>query len=199
MCHKFFFLMSFWVTLAAHAQEPANILNTATQKQVMLSSSVNEVLKKWDPNFSIYEISMFAPSVVKLYKGPKDGLPMAILGDFNGDQKQDIALMGKSLDKEKVVILIAKNNSFTAVQVHSQQAPDPLQNQIESASGVEQGLSFYLSLLSSAELKVKSNQDLIKPDALQLENYLGTTSAYYLKPNRKKSFDVVEYKGIIKK
>jgi hypothetical protein len=76
---------------------------------------------------------------------------------------------------------------------------DPTASFIQTKNAeTESGLSIYLSLLKSKELRFKKNlSHAHKPDALQLENFGGATSAYYLKSVGKNKFEVKEYKGMI--
>ncbi len=186
---------------SSFANTTTAIVNTKETKKILIGDEAKKVLKKWDPDFVVYDIDAFPATVVNLFKeDAANNLPMAVLADFNGDQKQDIALLGfnQKKNKEKVIILVAKDKSYQVVEVREKEYIKPTASSIETENGTEYGLSFYLSMMKSSELKFKNNlTSKYKPDALQLENYAGQTSAYYLKPNSKKSFDIKEYKGLV--
>lgn len=188
------------IVLIAHlADAGVQLKNTPTEKRVQLDQQALEVLKKWDPEFQVFDVDSYPRTVVTLFKGASQELPMAILADFNGDQKQDIALMGHNKKKERIVILVADHNSYVPVEVKSRDYKDPTTSFIQTENAeTESGLSIYLSLLKSKEIRFKKNQSYaFKPDALQLENFGGATSAYYLKSVGKNKFEVKEYKGMI--
>jgi hypothetical protein len=181
------------------SQAGVQLKNTPTEKKVILDKEALSVLKKWDPNFTVFQLNNYPRTVVNLFSDAKQELPMAILADFNGDHQKDIALMGHNKTKERIVILVAQKNSYVAVEVRSRTYTDPASSFINTDEKKrEKGLGFYLSLLSSQDLRfAKNTKRTFKPDALQLENYGGETSAYYLKHLGKNKFEVKEYKGII--
>lgn len=187
---SFFFYLS---------QAGVQLKNTATEKKVILDKEALAVLKKWDPHFTVFQLNNYPQTVVNLFSDAKQELPMAILADFNGDQQMDIALMGHNKKKERIVILVAQEKSYIAVEVQSRDYKDPALSFIKTDNKKrEKGLGFYLSLLSSQDLRFSKNKKTsFKPDALQLENFGGETSAYYLKHIGKNKFEVKEYKGMI--
>ncbi len=185
--------------VASVASAGVQLKNTPTDKRVQLDSQALEVLKKWDPEFKVFDVDNYPRTVITLFKGASQELPMAILADFNGDQKQDIALMGHNKKRERIVILVADHSSYVPVEVKSRDYMDPTASFIQNQDAeTESGLNIYLSLLKSKEMHFKKNQSYaFKPDALQLENFGGATSAYYLKSVGKNKFEVKEYKGMI--
>jgi hypothetical protein len=196
---KYFFIIYLITTTSVAVEAETVLWNTSNRREIQLDSEALKVLKKWDPQFKLFTIKDYPVTVVELFKEATKELPMAVLADFDGDQKQDIALMGYNNNKERIVILVAQKKSFTAVEVSSRPYVDPTKSFIETEErGRESGLSFYLSLLDVKQLQFKKNKtDQLKPNALQLENYAGQTTAYYLKPTVKNKFEVKEYKGMI--
>jgi hypothetical protein len=197
--HLFVLFFIFLLNSAAYAEAVTQLWNTPTRREIQLDLEAQKVLKKWDENFKVFSIKDYPATVVDLFKDAPKELPMAVLADFNGDQKQDIALMGHNNTKERIVILMAQKKSYVAIEVSSRNYVSPEKSFIETEEqGRQPGLSLYLSLLESKELQYKKNKTYKnKPDALQLENYLGSTNAYYLKPAAKNKFEVKEYKGMI--
>ncbi|MBY0383862.1 hypothetical protein K2X05_01775 [bacterium] len=191
----YFFLYLFSMTVFAQDVQ----LNSPQKGEVKLSDSVLSALKKWDKDFRVFPIKSFPPTVIGLFRDSKQELPMVVLGDFNGDQKQDVALLGHNKTQQRVVILVVQDKTFVAVDVNTKPFVDPEKAFLETEdTGKEKGLSFYLSLLSAKDLEMsKKSTFKHKPDALQLENYGGQTNAYYLKPKSKNQFELIEYKGMI--
>lgn len=194
---KIIFIFTSFIFSSVFAQDVQ--LNTPQKGQVKMSDDVLSTLKKWDANFQVFSIKSFPPTVIGLFGDSKQELPMAVLGDFNGDQQQDIALLGHNKNQQRVVILVAQKKVFTPVVVDTKPYTDPQKSVLETEdTGQEKGLSFYLSLLPAKDLEMsKKSSFKQKPDALQLENYGGQTNAYYLKPKGKNKFELMEYKGMI--
>ncbi len=61
---------------------------------VVLSSAMNEALKKRHPDFKIWKQVNFDPEVVKEYRYTFRQAPSVVFGDFNGDNIVDAVLMG---------------------------------------------------------------------------------------------------------
>lgn len=187
----------FFLYFSAQAQDV--LLNSPQKGEVKTNEVVLNILNKWDKNFAVFPIKSFPPTVIGLFRDSKQELPMAVLGDFNGDQKQDIALLGHNKTQQRVVILVAQDKTYSVVDVNTKPFEDPEKSFLETEdTGKEKGLSFYLSLLPAKDLEMsKKSTFKHKPDALQLENYGGQTNAYYLKAKGKNKFELIEYKGMI--
>jgi hypothetical protein len=64
-------------------------------------------LRLWKSNFQVYPFERYSEVVRSLFEPLNNQLPMAVEGDFNGDTKADIALMGKTKDREYIVALLS--------------------------------------------------------------------------------------------
>jgi hypothetical protein len=166
---------------------------------VQISEDIQKALKKWDANFQVFPLKSFPPTVIGLFRDAKNESPMAVSGDFNGDGQTDFAIMGFNKTQQKIVILVKQEKDYIPVLVNTEKYKDPEKSFLDTEdTGREKGLSTYVSLLSAKDIEVgKKSTFAKKPDALQIENYGGVTTAYYLKSTSKNKFEVKEYKGMI--
>lgn len=191
-------VLSFVCCSYSHAQTPMEVIVSGKTKTPKISDQISKEIVKWDSRFKIYDYNFFAPSVQSVFTEPDDGLPMAVIGDFNGDSRADLALMGVSEGTEKAIVVVNEGASRRIIELSSQPASDPQKSILSVGGKNEKGLSLYLSLFRSKEINFKKNKVFKKaPDAIQIEKYFGATKAYYLKPNKKSSYDVIEYKGLV--
>ena len=167
------------------------ITNTAAKKEVVLGAAATKALKKWNPGFQVFSVNDFPAAVVDLFKDAPKELPMAVAGDFNGDGKEDIAVVGHSAVNTFFVILVAGPAEYTVVLAETQAYKDPKNQSLTTETGdVQTGLSTYLSLLPAKDLRFKNPKK--KLDAIQIETYNADTRAFYIKDGRS-----TEYKGLI--
>ena len=101
-------------------------------------------------NFSTFKKSDFIPAVQDSYANTPNESPMAILGDFNGDKKNDYILLGyadvttdeknsKTKNRELAQIHLAvisnpENQFYTAKEVRSDPYIDPKKNEFPPES-----------------------------------------------------------------
>jgi len=166
---------------------------------LQINETLQKTLSQWDKQFTAFPIKSFPPTVIGLFRDSKDELPMAVAGDFNGDGKKDYALMGFNKTEQKIVVLINQGTSYLPVLVNTEKYKDPQTSILDTEdTGREKGLSTYISLLPAKNIELgKKSSFTKKPDALQIENYGGVTTAYYLKTSGKNKVEVKEYKGMI--
>lgn len=137
------------------------------------------VVQKVDPEHRLMNFDQFAPTVQRLFDKGSSSLPMATLGDFDGDEKMDIALMGytgSGSDKGKATVFVfAITDYLGAAKFIEIQRPKQvdfdLEHQFSTSSSDEpvneKGLNFYLSRLEKQNLSFPVGE--VKSDVLQLE------------------------------
>ncbi len=191
-------MILFFLTMTSVANAELTF-NKPQKGEIQISSELQKVLQKWDADFKIFPIKSFPPTVIGLFRDAKDEVPMAVAGDFNGDAKKDFAIMGYNKTQQKIVILLKQETSYLPVLVSTEAYKDPQKSFIDiEETGKEKGLSQYLSLLPAKSIETGKKFSFVqKPDALQIENYGGTTTAYYLRSSNKNKVEVKEYTGMI--
>lgn len=189
-------LFCFVFTIKASAEIT---FNKPQKGEVKISENVQKILLQWDSEYKVFPLKSFPPTVIGLFRDAKDELPMAVAGDFNGDMQTDYALMGHNKTQQKIVFLIKHNETYLPVMVKTEKYKDPQSSFIDNEeTGREKGLSTYLSLLPAKTMEMgKKSTFKNKPDGLQIENYGGSTAAYFVKSSDKNKVEVKEYKGMI--
>lgn len=80
---------------------------------VHISQSMARVLRDSLPGFSPLELSAWDPAVVSYVASRRPGyvLPSVVIGDFNGDSKLDLAMMGNAREGSATFMLLAESDS----------------------------------------------------------------------------------------
>ena len=183
-----FLLLSWEASVEAKIIEP---MIDSSHKRVILGQDATRALSLWKADFSLYKFNDFMKPVQDLYGDSKDELPMIVKGNFNSDDINDVALIGRSEAKEFIVVLISdlKTHSYNVYQISESEASEPntIKNNVEDK--IFYGLNTYLSLLRASEILSMtresrvSKQKITSPqitDVVQVEVYLSSvTQGYY--------------------
>ena len=168
----------------------ADVFNSE-DNSVELNDKLRSVIEEFNPSFRLYNFDDYAPKVRSYYKDAKNILPMAVEGDFNGDRKLDIALMGYVKDEKPethILMILDYKESPSLHVVRSAGYYDPntvvkLPANEDGDLEEQNGLIFYLSRLSSDHLEFPEGK--VSSDALQLEIWgSSTTSAHVFRGDR---------------
>ncbi|MCB0412501.1 MAG: cell wall hydrolase [Bdellovibrionales bacterium] len=174
------------------------IRNTISQQKVNIGLEVEAALQKWNRNFHIFEMQNFDPQVRALFSGEYkrgDELPMAVVGNFNGDDIHDIALFGYISSKKNpeqvsqmiAVFVLSKNPGYQVVEIQKVPLPNPHARSQASILN----LPIYLSMLSAEELIRPAHASLSVRDAVQIEVFNSSNVHGYFFNGQK----AVEYLG----
>jgi hypothetical protein len=96
-----------------HSQSP--IQPQLIHGKVVLGADVVKAIKSKNPNFKMLTLNNFAVTSIE----NSSTSPMAVLADFNGDQKTDVAIYGmdRANNKALIYMLISKAQSYEAFEV----------------------------------------------------------------------------------
>lgn len=86
---------------------------------VELSSPMEKALKEYNENFVLWKLSDYPKDKIKDYPYSEKAMPYAVKGDFNGDGREDIALLGHDADTNIAVALVSSSDSYHAVEIQS--------------------------------------------------------------------------------
>lgn len=95
----------------------ALIRKRGDKAELYLPPRMRSTLSDFDPNFSIWSLSDYHSLLRSWYPYSDRNLPFAVLGDFNGDGKQDAVLHGHNKSAGMVVCLLSLSDTFQVVIV----------------------------------------------------------------------------------
>ncbi len=125
---KLFFvlLLGFPMVQLAQAEDDDSIPRIDFEYKIILSTGMELALKKYDPDFHVFEANNYCPLVRKVYpykvfwfdRAGVTGYqtPPAVIGDFNGDSKPDAVLMGRNKTHIKKIVLLSDGNKYRVME-----------------------------------------------------------------------------------
>lgn len=155
------------------------IINKAERKVIELDEMAKSALKSWNSGFVLYDIDEYAGAVIDMFKDDAGMLPMATFGDFNGDGKKDLALLGHDTKTEFGVILLNQKNKYDVLVMEEDDFRAPEKQSIMGPGGRQVGVGTYLQHVANNELELKKKPS-DKLEAVQVEAFGGSTSQYYV-------------------
>jgi hypothetical protein len=93
--------------------------------KLVLGKSAEEALKKYDPKFKVWTEQDFAPSVLKYYTFSSRQMPWTVVGDFNGDDTNDVVMLGANDSNHLLVVILSGKEKFRVLEIESFNKTDP--------------------------------------------------------------------------
>jgi len=120
---NFFKKLSFSINSAyAVENDDLKIINTRADKKTYYGDRINKILKTKYKKFSPYTFEDYSKSVKNLMGETRNNLPGSAIGDYNGDGKRDLVLMGSIEDKNVILAFLSKGRGFQDYLVSSEPA-----------------------------------------------------------------------------
>lgn len=161
---------------------------------VRLGDDAKKALKAKDPTFRILKPSQFQQHILTYFDSKE--LPMAVSGDFNGDGKKDMVVMGisSSSDKVRVYALISQKIGGYSAEMIEEWKKDPRDtNKWRPLGKSEYSLRLWALYLSLADSFEKQTHNLSrKKDALKIESDSTVVGVYGYGPGGFKKANPVE-------
>ncbi len=87
---------------------------------IVLPVSMQKALDVYDPEFKVRPMKEFDQFYVEnnVYKVSEKEFPSAVIGDFNGDNILDAAILGYSKNKKKFIYIMSKGNDFKILEFY---------------------------------------------------------------------------------
>lgn len=160
--------------------------------KVALSSAMETALRNYDPEFEIWGAKAFAPLLRNIYEYKSAGhsrpffawqTPSAVIGDFNGDNLPDAALLGRNKTHGKRIAVMSAPAGYSVVEfTEIYPLTDPMVPHHKKGEG---NLEEYLELLTPRKIKAepafgRPEIDL-KTDAFQFGVFEKASGVYLYK------------------
>jgi hypothetical protein len=87
------------------------------QPQMRLTESMRRALVAYAPGFTPQQLADYAPDVAALAGSPCHLPLFGTLGDFNGDEQVDVALIGHDAVNELFVVLLSAGSRYTVIEL----------------------------------------------------------------------------------
>lgn len=161
------FLLS--ATEGFSSQEGPRFVFQDGQYTVILPEPMKAALRQYDPSFTPFTYRDYHPDIFQTYDFNKKQSLFAVIGDFNGDGIQDVALHGRSQGRTVIVCILSKEGKFEALEV------TPTEPRWKN--GLEAFLAFRIKVLSDAS----SDRQTSINDAFELVSFRRKAALYYFK------------------
>lgn len=146
----------------AHASDGGpQITNTKSKRRLVYGDKIETILQKKYKTFTPYKFDEYDKSVKNLIKGTRNNLPAALIGDYNGDGKQDLVLMGSDKKKQVILAFLSDKKGYTDFVVNSE-------------NEYSKPLDLYLMNIPKKKIIFNNKKDR---DAFQVEKFGGAAVA----------------------
>lgn len=140
---------------------------------LLLPDITKQALYAYEPDFKFYKMKDYEEIISSTYQINENQLPWAIIGDFNGDEINDLLIDGHNNKLELLIVMLSESESFYVHEINNSQYYDPkLELKWSSYSYIPKG-----TILRS---DYEDNTIELKSDAFKWDSEKGT-SVYYFK------------------
>jgi hypothetical protein len=141
------------------------IINTNSKHKVILDEKVKKLISQKYPGFSMHSFKSFSKPTRELMSGVRDNLPMAMRGDFDGNNIDDLILMGKNGEEQlALAFFFDEKNNIKSYVAHK----------FENGE-IEKPVDIYLVRIPKTKIKFTKGKDR---DAFQIEKFGGAAEAF---------------------
>lgn len=165
-----YFVFSILIPNIAFGVIEPKLINSSALRTVDFGERMGDYMKKSQSDFKVLNFNSFSKKVRNHFKKLKRQLPMADIGDFNGDSKKDAILLGKKKNKFVLLAILSSKKSFK-----SQVIKDWTEREFNEVFRTDEGIVRYISSLDRRHI---TNSNFNK-DVFQLETYMGFTELLY--------------------
>ena len=102
----------------------ALIRKKGSRAELYLPPRMRSSLASFDSDFTIWGLSDYNALLLGWYPYSETNLPFVVLGDFNGDTKQDVVLHGHNTSADMVICLLSTSNGYHILIVDKWEVQD---------------------------------------------------------------------------
>ncbi len=98
--------------------------------EINLSSEIKKLLYEYDPDFQILNYDDYSEELISLFPITPYNTPSVVVGDFNGDNREDILMIGKKISNkhiEKEIVILSTNTTNNYIILTQWEAKYPPQ------------------------------------------------------------------------
>lgn len=101
------------------ALSPA-IIATTGGRELSLTLPMLRALDGWDPSFRPWHDRDYQPLLVRAYRHSSLQAPFAVVGDFNGDGRADVAIDGRTNTHTVTIVLLSNHEAYRVIVIQNQ-------------------------------------------------------------------------------
>lgn len=122
-----------------------------------LPEPLQEAVTKFDPEFVTWKTQDYTTQIVKIYPFSGKSWPFAIIGDFNGDGKDDAMLMGHNRIQDRELLVLSSETGYFVLEqgkVSTLSKPDALYSEMYDETGDlvrDYGLEIFLKKIEKGQ------------------------------------------------
>lgn len=166
--------------------------------ELVLSTSMEKALKKYNSDFRIWKQADFPPFLLKRVGFSLKSSPSAVIGDFNGDNLPDAVLWGHDKRSGYLLAVMSSNSVYKVVEIErlfNLSRHDPRDETLMiDAQNTEKGLQQTIGLLPKQSVRSHIDGKMInlKNDAVVFSYFEKASQVYYWKNGEFKEYGLTD-------
>lgn len=174
-------IITLLTVLPANAATDPVIRNVQGRYILVLPAAMQKALSRYDRSFTPWRVNDYLPSIQKSYKFTNHQAPFAVIGDINGDKRQDIVVQGHTAKADILLCVLARRRGYRIIEISRSDLSHPRTDWYGFGDHKEYGLFSYL--IYTPPGRIKSPHEAIplrlKTDAFQTVAYEKAAVLYY--------------------
>jgi len=170
------------IVLDFAADEEPSVGMAGNERVLNLGKEQRMAIRGYNPDFQIRRQADYLPSLLKQYPFSNRQLPFAVIGDFNGDGRNDVVLQGHDKTNELLIAVLSSSSGPSVMEIMKSALVDPKTESYGMGDHNEYGLWVYLTFVPRGMVDSPfSNRPLkLSTDAFELNYFEKASVLYYL-------------------
>ena len=156
--------------------------------KIILSPRMGKALEQYESTFRAVTVEEVPWCIRKIYSFTKEQTPYVVFGDFNGDKKKDVVLMGHSAINALIVVVLSGGDQYKVIEITKNELRNSKEDCIDTESAKPKCCGIW-SFLSKAPKgrKIKEYPAWKRPeinlatDAFEMENFEKSSAIFVYK------------------